>query len=75
VSAFEKARTKTEFTNKNFVRLAPSILAADFTRLGGQVAAAGRYGADRIHVDVDKTKTTNQHEASPKTDSLGGSKC
>jgi ribulose-phosphate 3-epimerase len=34
------------------VKLAPSILAADFTRLGDQVAEAERAGADRIHVDV-----------------------
>ena len=34
------------------MKLAPSILAADFARLGEQVAAAGRAGADRIHVDV-----------------------
>jgi len=34
------------------VRLAPSILAADFARLGEQVAEAERCGADRIHVDV-----------------------
>jgi len=34
------------------VRVAPSILAADFTRLGEQVADAERAGADRIHVDV-----------------------
>ncbi len=34
------------------IRLAPSILAADFARLGEQVAAAARAGADRIHVDV-----------------------
>jgi len=34
------------------VELAPSILAADFARLGEQVAEAGRAGADRIHVDV-----------------------
>jgi ribulose-phosphate 3-epimerase len=34
------------------VKLAPSILAADFARLGEQVAAAERAGADRIHVDV-----------------------
>jgi len=34
------------------VRLAPSILAADFARLGEQVAEAERAGADRIHVDV-----------------------
>jgi len=34
------------------VRLAPSILAADFARLGQQVAEAEQAGADRIHVDV-----------------------
>jgi ribulose-phosphate 3-epimerase len=34
------------------MKLAPSILAADFARLGEQVAAAVRAGADRIHVDV-----------------------
>ena len=34
------------------VKLAPSILAADFARLGQQVAEAEHAGADRIHVDV-----------------------
>jgi len=34
------------------VRIAPSILSADFARLGEQVAEAARAGADRIHVDV-----------------------
>ena len=34
------------------VKLAPSILAADFARLGQQVTEAERAGADRIHVDV-----------------------
>jgi len=34
------------------IKLAPSILAADFTRLGDQVAEAERAGADRIHVDI-----------------------
>jgi len=32
------------------VKLAPSILAADFARLGEQVLQAERAGADRIHV-------------------------
>jgi ribulose-phosphate 3-epimerase len=36
----------------NDVKLAPSILAADFARLGDQVREAERTGADRIHVDV-----------------------
>ena len=34
------------------VKLAPSILNADFARLGAQVADATQSGADRIHVDV-----------------------
>src|SRR5438132_11747275 len=34
------------------VKLAPSILAADFARLGEQVAEADQAGADRVHVDV-----------------------
>jgi len=41
----------TEIEN-DAVKLAPSILAADFARLGEQVAEAERAGADRIHVDV-----------------------
>jgi ribulose-phosphate 3-epimerase len=34
------------------VRIAPSILAADFARLGLEIAAVTRAGADYIHVDV-----------------------
>jgi ribulose-phosphate 3-epimerase len=34
------------------VKLAPSILSADFARLGEQVQEAEQAGADRIHVDV-----------------------
>ncbi len=34
------------------IRLAPSILAADFANLGAQIASATRGGADQIHVDV-----------------------
>jgi len=34
------------------VKLAPSILSADFARLGEQVREAEQAGADRIHVDV-----------------------
>lgn len=34
------------------VKIAPSILSADFARLGEQVAEAARAGADYIHVDV-----------------------
>ena len=34
------------------IRLAPSILAANFANLGADIAAATRGGADQIHVDV-----------------------
>jgi ribulose-phosphate 3-epimerase len=36
----------------NKIKLAPSILSADFGRLAEQVAEATRAGADYIHVDV-----------------------
>jgi ribulose-phosphate 3-epimerase len=34
------------------VKIAPSVLAADFTRLGEEVKLAVQYGADQIHIDV-----------------------
>jgi ribulose-phosphate 3-epimerase len=34
------------------IAIAPSILSADFARLGEQVAEAEAAGADRIHIDV-----------------------
>jgi ribulose-phosphate 3-epimerase len=36
----------------NSVKLAPSVLSADFSRLGEQVAEVARAGADFIHVDI-----------------------
>jgi ribulose-phosphate 3-epimerase len=33
-------------------KIAPSILSADFARLGGEIAAVETAGADMIHVDV-----------------------
>ncbi len=39
-------------TEADVVKLAPSILAADFARLGEQVTEAEKAGANRIHVDV-----------------------
>jgi len=39
-------------THKDGRKIAPSILAADFARLGVQVGEAERAGADRIHIDV-----------------------
>jgi ribulose-phosphate 3-epimerase len=38
--------------DKGIVKLAPSILSADFAYLGKQVLEAEEAGADRIHVDV-----------------------
>src|SRR5579864_4178603 len=38
--------------NVSMVHIAPSILAADFSRLGEQVLETERAGAQRIHVDV-----------------------
>ena len=38
--------------DQGIVRLAPSILSADFARLGEQVTEAEQAGADRIHIDV-----------------------
>jgi ribulose-phosphate 3-epimerase len=38
--------------NKRSIKLAPSILSADFACLGKQVGEAEQAGADRIHVDV-----------------------
>jgi ribulose-phosphate 3-epimerase len=38
--------------DKGIVKLAPSILSADFAYLGKQVGEAEEGGADRIHVDV-----------------------
>ncbi len=40
------------FGRMSTIHLAPSILSADFTRLGSQVAEALAAGADTIHVDV-----------------------
>jgi len=34
------------------IRIAPSILSADFSKLGDEVKAIDQAGADYIHVDV-----------------------
>ncbi|MFN7194142.1 MAG: ribulose-phosphate 3-epimerase, partial [Rhodospirillales bacterium] len=34
------------------IRLAPSILSADFAQLGAEVRAIDAAGADYVHVDV-----------------------
>jgi ribulose-phosphate 3-epimerase len=47
-----KKKTRTENVAGGAVKLAPSILAADFNRPGEHVAEAEGAGADRIHADV-----------------------
>ncbi len=37
---------------ENSIRVAPSILSADFARLGDEVRAIDAAGADYIHIDV-----------------------
>ena len=48
--------------NKGIVKLAPSILAADFAQLGKQVGEAEKAGADRIHVDIHTLLATRNLE-------------
>lgn len=38
--------------NSKYIKIAPSILSADFSRLGEQVAEVSAAGADYIHIDV-----------------------
>ena len=38
--------------NTQSIKIAPSILAADFAQLGKQVKEATESGADSIHIDV-----------------------
>src|SRR5215467_2072125 len=42
----------TGYMDKQAVKLAPSILAADFAHLGKHVGEAEQAGADRIHIDI-----------------------
>jgi ribulose-phosphate 3-epimerase len=45
-------KREVENMQNGVVKLAPSILAANFARLGAHVAEADLAGADRIHIDV-----------------------
>ena len=52
----KQGRNKTAKTGKKedmiMLKIAPSILAADFSRLGAEVKRANEAGADYIHIDV-----------------------
>jgi len=48
----ESTEKQTEKHSSMNVKLAPSILAADFSRLGKQVREAVAAGAEYIHIDV-----------------------
>ena len=39
-------------TQNRLIKIAPSILSADFSMLGAEVAAIDKAGADYIHIDV-----------------------
>jgi len=53
--------------DKGAVKLAPSILAANFAPLGEEVAEAHRAGADRIHIDVADVAEEISHVLRPST--------
>src|SRR5262249_54912812 len=44
--------SRSPLRHEVFVKILPSILAADYLRLGEQIADAERGGADRFHIDV-----------------------
>ncbi len=52
IPAFAGMTASQRIKNMNKIKIAPSILSADFARLGDEVAAIDKAGADYIHVDV-----------------------
>ncbi|WP_045858047.1 ribulose-phosphate 3-epimerase [Teredinibacter purpureus] len=51
-TAGERTSNKTDVSTRNTFSIAPSILAADFARLGEEVDAVLAAGADIVHFDV-----------------------
>lgn len=45
-------KLKIESRGINMVKIAPSILSADFSKLGEEIIAVDQAGADYIHIDV-----------------------
>ncbi|MDF2855676.1 MAG: ribulose-phosphate 3-epimerase, partial [Neobacillus sp.] len=45
-------KLKIESRGINMVKIAPSILSADFAKLGDEIKAVEQAGADYIHIDV-----------------------
>ena len=39
------------------IKLAPSLLAADFSKLGEEVSAIEKAGAEYLHLDVMRTRS------------------
>ena len=47
-----RLKGRLRMTTERIIKIAPSILSADFGRLGEQVAEAEQGGADAIHIDI-----------------------
>jgi ribulose-phosphate 3-epimerase len=52
ITKISSRKSKIESRGINMVKIAPSILSADFSRLGEEIKDVEKGGADYIHVDV-----------------------